>query len=166
MPDLDAALEWAARCPGRADGAVEVRPAMGSCQATPNGAAAAEPALGVGLSRPWTIWRTLTGPPRRRPGRATAGWSRISRPGRATWPAAEDALGEAFRAALETWPRDGVPEKPEAWLLAVARRRMIDDARHERVKADATPVLRLAAERRQATSSHRMARTRSSPTSD
>jgi predicted RNA polymerase sigma factor len=63
---------------------------------------------------------------------------------------AEDALGEAFRAALETWPRDGVPAKPEAWLLAVARRRMIDDARHERVKADAAPVLRLAAERRQA----------------
>lgn len=64
--------------------------------------------------------------------------------------AAEDALGEAFRAALETWPRDGVPDRPEAWLLAVARRQMIDDARHERVKADATPALRLAAERRQA----------------
>jgi RNA polymerase sigma-70 factor (ECF subfamily) len=62
---------------------------------------------------------------------------------------AEDALGEAFRAALETWPRDGVPGKPEAWLLAVARRQMIDDARHERVKADAAPVLRLAARRRQ-----------------
>jgi predicted RNA polymerase sigma factor len=65
---------------------------------------------------------------------------------------AEDALGEAFRAALETWPRDGVPLKPEAWLLAVARRRMIDDARHERVKADAEPVLRLDAEQRQAAS--------------
>jgi predicted RNA polymerase sigma factor len=64
--------------------------------------------------------------------------------------AAEDALGEAFRVALETWPRDGVPEKPEAWLLAVARRRMIDDARHERVKTGAAPVLRLAAESRQA----------------
>jgi RNA polymerase sigma-70 factor (ECF subfamily) len=62
---------------------------------------------------------------------------------------AEDALGEAFRAALETWPRDGVPGKPEAWLLAVARRQMIDDARHERVKANAAPMLRLAAERRQ-----------------
>lgn len=62
---------------------------------------------------------------------------------------AEDALGEAFRSALETWPRDGVPDKPEAWLLAVARRQMIDDARHERVKADAGPMLRLAAERRQ-----------------
>lgn len=64
--------------------------------------------------------------------------------------AAEDALGEAFRAALETWPRDGVPEKPEAWLLAVARRQMIDEARHERVKAGAVPALRLAAGRRQA----------------
>ncbi|HJT06109.1 MAG TPA: sigma factor, partial [Stellaceae bacterium] len=31
--------------------------------------------------------------------------------------AAEDALGEAFRAALEAWPRSGVPDKPEAWLL-------------------------------------------------
>src|SRR5579875_2365624 len=66
--------------------------------------------------------------------------------------AAEDALGEAFRAALDTWPRDGVPAKPEAWLLAVARREIIDAARRERVRADAAPVLRLAAERRQAAS--------------
>jgi len=65
---------------------------------------------------------------------------------------AEDALGEAFRAALETWPRDGVPARPEAWLLAVARRQLIDGARHQRVMADATPLLRLAAERRQAAS--------------
>lgn len=64
--------------------------------------------------------------------------------------AAEDALGEAFRAALETWPEAGVPDRPEAWLLAVARRQLIDDARHERVAADAAPRLRLAAERRQA----------------
>src|SRR5216683_2161815 len=34
--------------------------------------------------------------------------------------AAEDALGDAFRAALEAWPRTGVPEKPEAWLLTAA----------------------------------------------
>ena len=36
--------------------------------------------------------------------------------------AAEDAVAEAFRAALETWPRTGIPEAPEAWLLTVARR--------------------------------------------
>jgi predicted RNA polymerase sigma factor len=35
---------------------------------------------------------------------------------------AEDALGDAFRAALETWPRSGVPSKPEAWLLTAASR--------------------------------------------
>ena len=66
--------------------------------------------------------------------------------------AAEDALGEAFRSALETWPRDGVPAKPDAWLLAVARRKLIDEVRHGQVRADAAPILRQAAERRQADS--------------
>ena len=55
--------------------------------------------------------------------------------------AAEDALADAFERALETWPRSGVPEKPEAWLLTAARRRLIDDARHARVKAEAVPSL-------------------------
>jgi hypothetical protein len=39
VPDLDAALDWAARCPAATDGVVEVRPILGSCQALPNGAA-------------------------------------------------------------------------------------------------------------------------------
>lgn len=55
--------------------------------------------------------------------------------------AAEDALSEAFRSALETWPRDGVPDKPEAWLLTAARRRLIDATRHETVHVQATPEL-------------------------
>ncbi|RUU02304.1 RNA polymerase subunit sigma-70, partial [Mesorhizobium sp. USDA-HM6] len=42
---------------------------------------------------------------------------------------AEDALADAFAAALERWPKSGVPEKPEAWLLAVARRRDVDAVR-------------------------------------
>jgi RNA polymerase sigma-70 factor, ECF subfamily len=42
---------------------------------------------------------------------------------------AEDALSEAFAAALQEWPRRGVPAAPEAWLLTVARRRMVDDVR-------------------------------------
>ena len=57
--------------------------------------------------------------------------------------AAEDALGDAFLTALRTWPRDGVPNQPEAWLLTTARRRLIDRARHERVRADAAPTIRL-----------------------
>src|SRR6201993_698481 len=43
---------------------------------------------------------------------------------------AEDALGNALVAALETWPQDGVPQNPEAWLLTAARRSFIDLVRH------------------------------------
>lgn len=50
--------------------------------------------------------------------------------------AAEDALADAFAAALEHWPRDGVPDKPDAWLLTAARRRLLEKARHERVTRD------------------------------
>ncbi len=60
--------------------------------------------------------------------------------------AAEDALGEAFRAALESWPRAGVPDRPEAWLLTAARNRLRDEARHLGVRDRAADALRLAAE--------------------
>jgi len=50
--------------------------------------------------------------------------------------AAEDALADALAAALKDWPAHGVPRSPEAWLLAVARRRLIDGARR-RQSADA-----------------------------
>ncbi|WP_426302425.1 RNA polymerase sigma factor [Arthrobacter sp. R-11] len=46
---------------------------------------------------------------------------------------AEDALADAFEQALRRWPTDGVPERPEAWLLTVARNRQRDEwksARH------------------------------------
>jgi predicted RNA polymerase sigma factor len=42
---------------------------------------------------------------------------------------AEDALAEAFSAALIDWPLNGCPSNPEAWLLTVARRKCIDMAR-------------------------------------
>ncbi|MEX3842323.1 RNA polymerase sigma factor [Paraburkholderia sp. BR10882] len=47
--------------------------------------------------------------------------------------AAEDALADAFAAALTDWPEQGCPASPEAWLLTVARRRAIDGARHRHV---------------------------------
>lgn len=59
--------------------------------------------------------------------------------------AAEDALGDAFVAALERWPRDGVPRQPEAWLLHAARNRTIDAARRRRVRENSTPLLQQAA---------------------
>ena len=43
--------------------------------------------------------------------------------------AAEDALSEAFAAALSVWPLKGCPANPEAWLLTVARRKLIDQIR-------------------------------------
>src|SRR5262249_60058432 len=45
---------------------------------------------------------------------------------------AEDALSDAFASALADWPRNGCPSNPEAWLLTVARRKMIDIARRRR----------------------------------
>ena len=60
--------------------------------------------------------------------------------------AAEDALADAFAAALADWPASGIPRSPEAWLMAVARRRLIDAARRRRTRGDATDHLRLLAE--------------------
>jgi len=47
---------------------------------------------------------------------------------------AEDALGEAFAAALRMWPVDGVPDNPDAWLLTVARRRQTDAIRRRQTR--------------------------------
>jgi len=55
--------------------------------------------------------------------------------------AAEDALADAFAAALADWPRNGIPQSPEAWLLAVARRRTIDAARRQRTGEQAADHL-------------------------
>jgi predicted RNA polymerase sigma factor len=54
---------------------------------------------------------------------------------------AEDALSDAFAAALRTWPQDGVPSKPDAWLLHAARRRLIDRARLDRTRSANTQAL-------------------------
>ena len=50
--------------------------------------------------------------------------------------AAEDALADAFAAALATWPLRGIPERPEAWLMATAKNRLTDAAR----RASRAPV--------------------------
>jgi RNA polymerase sigma-70 factor (ECF subfamily) len=45
---------------------------------------------------------------------------------------AEDALQDAFAVALATWPRDGEPDNPGAWITTAARRKAIDRLRRER----------------------------------
>ncbi|MCW2842287.1 MAG: putative polymerase, sigma-24 subunit, subfamily [Nocardioides sp.] len=58
---------------------------------------------------------------------------------------AEDGLGDAVEAAARTWPADGVPANPPAWLLTTARRRIIDRLRTETVAVRTLPLLAVAA---------------------
>ena len=55
--------------------------------------------------------------------------------------AAEEAVQEAFVAALERWPREGVPANPGAWITQVARNKAIDRVRRERNLRDKEAVL-------------------------
>ena len=50
--------------------------------------------------------------------------------------AAEEAVADAFVAALETWPRDGIPANPGAWITTTARNRALDRLRRARRHAE------------------------------
>ena len=68
---------------------------------------------------------------------------------------AEDAVQDAAEQALRTWPRDGLPDHPDAWLITTARRRAIDRLRRDRRRAERTELLaRLEAIDRQASLDH------------
>jgi RNA polymerase sigma-70 factor (ECF subfamily) len=55
--------------------------------------------------------------------------------------AAEEALADAFATALETWPRDGIPTTPAAWLTTAARNRALDRIRRDRRQAEKLVLL-------------------------
>ncbi|MGH9518261.1 MAG: RNA polymerase sigma factor, partial [Terriglobales bacterium] len=59
---------------------------------------------------------------------------------------AEDALSDALLAALTTWPRDGVPANPAAWLLTAARHALVDVFRHEKLARERQHELRILSE--------------------
>jgi len=61
---------------------------------------------------------------------------------------AEDALSEALAVALTEWPRSGVPRAPDAWLLTVARRKLVDGLRRRRLDEAASAHLQWLAELR------------------
>lgn len=67
--------------------------------------------------------------------------------------AAEDALSEAFASALAHWPAEGTPSNPEAWLLTVARRKLIDARRAWRKDENASEELDTIAESLEAAAS-------------
>ncbi len=54
---------------------------------------------------------------------------------------AEEAVQEAFTKALERWPRDGVPDKPEAWIMTSARNSAIDRLRRRKKLAEKVAIL-------------------------
>ncbi|WP_230473832.1 RNA polymerase sigma factor [Dyella choica] len=62
--------------------------------------------------------------------------------------AAEDALSEAFAAALADWPLHGCPDHPESWLMTVARRKGIDGVRRRRSGEAASVQLQAIADMR------------------
>ena len=63
---------------------------------------------------------------------------------------AEDALSEAFASALTDWPLHGAPQNPEGWLMAVAKRKIIDMVRRRKSSEKAAGHLRLLTEEVQA----------------
>lgn len=60
--------------------------------------------------------------------------------------AAQDAMGDALLKALEVWPVSGIPDSPDAWLLSVAKRELLQVARHNKVRSDPTFTVLLAQE--------------------
>ncbi|HZB51255.1 MAG TPA: DUF6596 domain-containing protein [Mycobacteriales bacterium] len=87
--------------------------------------------------------------------RATPGAAAVERAHREHWgrllalltrllgslDAAEEALQDAYATALTTWERDGVPDRPDAWLLTAARHRARDRFRREATLARKLPLL-------------------------
>jgi RNA polymerase sigma-70 factor (ECF subfamily) len=59
---------------------------------------------------------------------------------------AEDAVQDAFTAALERWPQEGEPRNPGAWIVTTAKNRAIDRIRRDRTLARKTELLRRLAE--------------------
>lgn len=60
--------------------------------------------------------------------------------------AAEDALSEAFAAALKSWPVAGIPDNPEGWLVVAAKRKIVDAQRANKRSRDASGTIALLAE--------------------
>src|SRR6202041_2863750 len=71
-------------------------------------------------------------------GRIIAGLIRVSR----SFDLAEEAMQDAFAAAVVSWQAQGVPDNPAAWITATARRKLIDYARREQTRRKIEDQLR------------------------
>src|SRR5947209_11660486 len=79
---------------------------------------------------------------RQESGRIIASLIRIS----GSFDRAEEAMQEAFAAALASWPARGAPENGAAWIMAAAQRKLIDAVRREHTRREKQDSLRYAAE--------------------
>jgi len=75
---------------------------------------------------------------RKEGGRIIATLIRIAR----SFDRAEEAMQDAFAAALASWPEKGIPDNPVAWITAAAHRKLIDYSRRERTKLEKQESLR------------------------
>jgi RNA polymerase sigma-70 factor (ECF subfamily) len=71
-------------------------------------------------------------------GHIMAGLIRLSR----SFDLAEEAMQDAFTAALVSWRSEGIPLNPAAWITATARRKLIDYARREQTRRNHEGQLR------------------------
>ena len=139
--DLDEALKQAARMPMARWGTIEVRPVMSRRRVVEHGAPGRRRGVGRGREKPGVSGGV-------EPADAvSAAIARAFRDERAIvlatlirqagdFQLAEDAVQDAFEAAVTVWRRDGVPAKPGAWITTAARRRAIDRLRRNRSVAD------------------------------
>ncbi len=79
---------------------------------------------------------------RQESGRIVASLIRIS----GSFDRAEEAMQDAFAAALATWPERGIPQNPAAWITAAAHRKLIDWSRRERTRIEKSDALRYETE--------------------
>src|SRR5262245_49046071 len=79
---------------------------------------------------------------RQESGRILATLIRIS----GSFDRAEEALQEAFASAIGSWPEDGIPGNPAAWITAAAHRKLIDQVRRERTRREKQDQLTYEAE--------------------
>ncbi len=141
--DLDEAIAYAAMIPGAVNGCIEVRPVWDYSRAE-----AAEPAAAA--AGQLTIADPAASPPgaeaaravvdrlfRDEQGRAVATLIRVT----GDFDLAEEAVQDAFIAALETWPVRGVPDNPGAWITTTARNRAIDRLRRRKRLIEKTEEL-------------------------
>ena len=115
-PDLDAALEWGRRLAEATTLPIEVRPfqdGLGAERRRPSPQPRSSVSSARSTAGPWPSWS-----------------------GSSVTSMAEEAVQDAFAAAVERWPSAGLPPSPAGWIITTARNRAVDRLRREASRED------------------------------